>query len=167
MIFTSVNFFSMRYLICIFPVFMILGAYFIQNYFRNTYLKISMISISCVFLLGNTFSSKKNGDCYLEYADVVKVHQKVVAYCEEQNWYNSAIATHFLMKINLTNPEAGYLKDKKNVFKNVRDFHADYTILIISSVELTEESNTLRIKYKDKLMKRFELNNSWSEIYSL
>lgn len=165
--FSIINTLSNRYILCLYPVYIILCTYFILNAFSE-YKPIALtILILVVFVkLYYTYTERMDGDCNLGYIDCVLVHKNVVSYCEQNKWQDKNIYTHFLLQQDLSNPNIGYLSDKNNVFKHVstNDFkNSDYCIF--SSMEHNPEYDKLIKQYNLKLLKRFESRNCYSEIY--
>ena len=167
--FSVINAISNRYILCLYPVYIILCVYFILNAFRE-YKPIALtILILVVFVkLYYTYNERMDGDCNLGYIDCVLVHKNVVSYCEQNKWQDKNIYTHFLLQQDLTNSNIGYLSDKNNVFKNVSTREEDAKnsdYCIFSSMENDPVYDKIKKMYNLKLIKRFEKKNCYTEIY--
>lgn len=167
-IFSGINFFTMRYILALLPIYAIVFAYFLNYYAtklnKNTWILIAIVILA--FQGTGTFKHNNTGDCDMGYADAVWVHQQLIAYCEQQQWQEEVITTDFLTGVNLTNPYSGYLTNKK--FNKVSSTLTDSTsLLIFSNMEFNDYYNSMKKQKKVNIIKRFEKENAWSEIYKI
>ena len=171
LMFSIINPISNRYILCLYPVYIILCAYFISSAFREYKPIVLTILILVVFVkLYYTYTERRDDDCNLGYIDCVLVHKNVVSYCEQNKWQDKNIYTHFLLQQDLSNPNIGYLSDKNNIFKNVSTSESGFKnsdYCIFSSMEHNPVFDKLIKQYNLKLLKRFERNNCWSEVYKM
>ncbi|MFZ1677251.1 MAG: hypothetical protein WAT91_08260, partial [Saprospiraceae bacterium] len=109
-------------------------------------------------------------DASINYINMVRVHQQAVKYCEEENWSDRKINTHFLLQQDLTRVAAGYLSSASG-FEKVSyngEIEPDDEIIIFSCIEFDEgKYNWLKDNSGYQLAKRFEINKAWAEIYTL
>jgi hypothetical protein len=167
--FCSVNFLSNRYILCAIPPVIIIFSGIIFEGLKEK----KQILIVCIGILSLSFvyhdynyAIRSDGDDNLGFINEVKVHQEVVKYCEVNNLYDSTIYTHFLMWSNLIYPSAGYLSDKNHIFTKIAykmDDNVKYCIF--SNIEYEPAFDNAKKDYKLKLIKRFEKNKAWCEIY--
>ncbi len=165
LIFSSLNFFSPRYILCLLPLFIISTSYFIYDTFKNKRI-FQILSLIITITVCFYFCTQKTltHDHDLGYLNAVKVHKEVVQYCEKEKIYNKKILTHFLMRIDLTNPYSGYLSGQ--AFNNIVDkMSDDVEFCIFSNMEYIPYFDEIKKNYDLKLIKKFEKNNAWTEIY--
>jgi len=169
--FASLNFFSPRYILCVFAPFVMIVVFIIHSTFINhQWVKVSIfiiiISVSGYYIT----QRKSNADHNLGYADAVSIHQQTVKFCESENLFNRNIYAHFLMRMDLTNPITGYLENSNRRFNHVSEKYNLKTEYIIQS-NIESETYTLvdSLKKAGKLtlIKSFKKNKAWTEIYKV
>lgn len=169
LLFSSINFYSPRYMLSVLPLIVLLFSYFITESLKKFHWSL-WLGILLILLTHNIYSTVTKGssnDHTLGYRDMVSVHRDAIRYCEQQKWQNEPIYTHFLMHKNMTMPELGYLSQQKpftNVTSSFNPHQVKYAI--ISSVELDNQVYEY-LKANAQCIKRFEKNKSWAEIYVL
>lgn len=164
--FSSINFYSPRYLLSILPFSIMIFIFLIKTVLEK-YNKIFIILIFALTLGNNiyfTVNKRKSNDHSLGYRNIVNVQYQMVEYCENQKLYDNPIFTHFLMFNNLTNKDLGYLQNDKIFTKIQTDNSSHFEYVIFSSNELDKDFYN-EIKNKYTLVKRFEEKNSWTELY--
>ena len=164
-LFSALNFFTLRYLLAIIPIFSIIAGILINKLFKNKiYLSIIVIFLFSLISVFFTIKSNGNGDNTLSYKNMITANKKIIDFCEEQNLYNDKIYSNFLMKYNLQNTFLNYLNSDKT-FTIVDDFNdADY--IIVSSNENYPNKDMVKDTNKFKLLKSVIINqSSWCEIY--
>lgn len=165
-LFSAVNFFTIRYTLSIIPLYLIICDYIILSVIKK-YKIVSFVVFILIILFPfiYTVKTRNSSDNTLGYINNVKVHKQVVEFCEKKNWYDTGISTHFLMTFNLKNPFLGYLNSDET-FKHVNTtIDENSEIVIISNIELNEKLEVIRHSKEYELIKRFEKDNAWSEIY--
>lgn len=169
--FSSLNFLSNRYLLITLPPLMLIFSHLLITAFKQSKVVIyAGLIIAGVILV--VFNTKKlnNHDDNLGYIDQVKVHQQMVNYCEQQNLYDSTILTHFLMFVNLSSPYAGYLSDTNHKFNSIvneRGFSNDVDYCVFSAIEYFPVFDSIKTEADMELIKRFEKNIAWVELYKV
>ncbi|MDZ7743343.1 MAG: glycosyltransferase family 39 protein [Bacteroidota bacterium] len=168
-IFSSINFLSDRYLLCTLPFFLLVFAYAMQDTFKKKPYYSVFGTLIVMAILGDFLTKFENTqDSTLGYRDQVKVHQKMVNYCEDHDLFDKDIYTHFLMQVNLTSPYAGYLSDTSQKFQNVSDRFTDETdYCIFSNIEYSPEFSRIRKWYNLELQKKYRENLAWVELYKV
>ena len=172
-IFAAANFFMLRYLLVLFPFIILLFITIVLEtpIFLNVYFPTILLISFCLnffIIFKKDFTKVWVDDVHLNYLNMVQLHQETVRYCENNDWYDCNIYTHFLMGFNLKLPFLNYLKSRK-IFRFVHvqgDAFQGGDIIIFSSIEYNED---LHEKIKDSniyyLNKRFEKGNAWCEVY--
>lgn len=130
-VFTSINFFSARYLFSVIPLIAITFAILIGSWFKNKvqYGILLLIAIFGLFSIKNSIKNKRILDVELSYISCIKAEVKLTNYLVETNNSKEKIYAPFLMFVNLTNPHAGFVnKGFKNITLNVNDSNISYFI---------------------------------------
>ena len=167
LVFTSMNFYMTRYMLCLFPPFIIMGATVIDRVFfklRFIYTAV-VIVITCAVLL--PFISKKNVQD-LNCAYSVRTDHRMVAYCEQKNLYDTCIFTTSVLCYDFTDPYTGYLSGSKR-FTNVGLQFSGKTAYCIFSTDQYDPDLFERIKKENKLVliQRYEQGYAWCELYKV
>jgi hypothetical protein len=171
-IFCAANFFMLRYFLCFFPLAALVFMIFVDNLlFKNKFLILAFaigITSTMFHYIEKNKKALWNDDASMNYSNMIQVHQEVVRFCETNNWYNRPIYAHFLMKYNLTIPLMGYLQSDRT-FKTVHydvPLAKEDEIVIISAIEYNEGVETqVKTDTGFVMVKRFEKDGAWSEIY--
>lgn len=169
LLFSSVNFYSPRYILSILPYMIMIWVYFIVTVTKKYHKAFTILLFTVIAANNLHFTLNKRGghDHTLGYRDLISVYSDIAQYCEEIEIYDSSIYAHFLMYNNLTNPDLGYLGNGKGVFTNIQNkFTEETEFAIISSSELDKNAYET-IRKKGLLMKRFEQKGCWSELYKM
>jgi 4-amino-4-deoxy-L-arabinose transferase-like glycosyltransferase len=167
LLFSSLSFYSPRYLLSILPAFLIIAAYLLIHAFQ----KINVIAYLSGFIimgaaLMHCAQRTPVTDHSPAYTDAIEVSRLAVIHCEQNNLFDKPITTTFLLRNYLENYYCGYLSSERN-FKNVnRVAEDDSYFLIRCSFENSDEINELIKTSQWELIKRFDKNFSWTEIYS-
>lgn len=168
-VFSSLNFLSNRYLLITLPPLALIFAHLmIESFKLMRGLLVLAIVMSVVILV--IFNTKKinNHDDNLGYIDQVKVHQKMVDYCEQENLFDKSIYSHFLMRVNLTSPYAGYLSDTNKKFnKVVPEFSEDVDYCIFSAIEYYPVFDSVKLAAELEAVKEFRKNTAWVTLYKV
>jgi 4-amino-4-deoxy-L-arabinose transferase-like glycosyltransferase len=165
-LFLSINFYSPRYLLSIFPVFILLSVFIIIRMTEKY--PLAGYAVLIVILANNlwfTWSFRRDADNNLGYADATEVQSELVRYVDSQSWQSRYIATHFLMSYYLTHPDAGYVTTGREFLHVATGITDSTSVAIISS---TEYNKTFKESIKQRnpvLVRRFEKRGSWSEVY--
>lgn len=167
-LFSSLNFYTHRYMLGLMALFMIIAGILLEQAklkknIPNRIILAVIISVPLYF----TFAKKTNADCDLFYVDIVKVYKKMVKYCEKQDWNDEPISSSFNLIFCLQNPHLGYVSTQEG-FSNVTDLkkfkEAKIFINDCTSNGFTAQIDS--IKNKTKLAKDFRLNHAWGEIFT-
>jgi hypothetical protein len=172
-LFSISNFLMLRYLLFLFPLLVLTLCILFDKLMPSNRLLSSSI---CVLLFFNFLYSfihtyKNRGwidDAGINYLPMVEVHQDVAEYLQQDFATDERIFTHFLMYHNLKNADLGYVEENHEFeYVNYKDQpDPSDNIYILSGIEYNEGlHNMLKGNQKYRLLKRFEKNRAWSEVY--
>lgn len=166
-LFTSINFYTYRYMLPAFPIFILLSSVLLEQAF-NRQKVIQYVFLTVMITVPLYFSITKKGktDIDLGYSSYLPLQKEMVVFCEQQNWYNKTFATEFNMIMAMRDPFTGYHATSKG-FKiyylpELEDIDTDIVILD-STGKLVELPGDQKDNFS--LIKRFENKNDWGEIY--
>ena len=168
LIFSSCNFYSPRYLLFILPLYIMLTSFLLTQTF--SILKIAKVILwGTILVVSLTYCFRKYpvNDHTPSYVDAVIVNREAVNYLEEKNLFESKIGTDFLMSNYLTNRFCGYLSRNKTFTKVVSIKSGDAEFYVYCSFDNQNDFADYEKRLKLNLLKRFEKNYSWTEIYSV
>jgi len=121
LVFTAINFFTARYLICLFPILIILSSAFLEVFISKFYGFVFYLSLIAIVVIG-FFSFRDNkgiGDINLGAIDAMCVQEKVITWLEQNNAFEKNIAAaSFQTREHLQKPFTGFLHSGKT-FKNL------------------------------------------------
>lgn len=166
-LFTSVNFYSTRYLLCVLPFLIIPTAGFCWYSLKNRpALWIGFFLITALSGVPSLLDTSRNGDTDPGFSEAVRGFQEVIHYCEQQKWHQEHIATDFLMKNALTEPSSGYLSQNAP-FSNISwSINENTSLVILGNIEGgAARLEQTKKKYLLTPVKRFETKNTWFEIF--
>lgn len=163
-LFTSVNFYSARYLLALLPAFAILSAIVIVNLFSNEKFAF-LFSVLCISFFISMYyfhPSKSLGDTSKHFVHSVSALQVAIDEFVVKNT-KSSFGGDFLTNTNLQFPEAGYVSS--NVKLNVvSPDEAKY--IIATSIEPLEEK-IKELLQQNKIEKVYEhvSGTAWCRVY--
>lgn len=165
-LFTAGNFMMLRYQI---PLILICTLCFAVMAGKLSGLSTFLVSFGVLFvLLFHNFFIKSDwiDDIHFNSKQMMLVHQKTVNYLVEHIDSNVPIETHFLMQTNLQHSYAGYIKQKSFTQVSPYSLQTSAEVVVISPLEYNADYHQ-QIKKSSayQLVKRFELNPAWCEIY--
>lgn len=166
--FSIFNFYTYRYMIGLMALFMIFSGIILQQAAtKSKLLNGFIVMIIIAFPTYFSFATKTNSDIDLGYVEAVKVHQQVVDFCETQKWEEKSISASFNLIYYLRDPSLGYLNEKKP-FSNVSDLVniRDSEIFLIDCTNNGKQLQIDTVKNEYQLVKRYQLNQAWGEIYT-
>ena len=164
LLFSAVNFYSNRYILCLFPLFALLVSaglfYALEHYHRLWFPSVTAIaSAVCLYF---SITKQSGSDHTLGYVHAVLTQQQATAYLLEHVDQKTSVATSFLMSKNLTSHHPGYL-EKSQVFGQVTQELASAQVAVFCSNEVYFKPEDLSAW---NLEKRFESGRAWCEIYT-
>jgi hypothetical protein len=168
LLFSALNFYTQRYMLSLLALFVTLTAVLlVQVKFSNHYLNVVVIAVISAVPFYYTLTKKSNSDSDLGFVNVVKVHQQMVKYCEEQGWQEQPISASFNLIFCLRNPHLGYVSSEKG-FSNVMDLKKfnQAEIYLNDCTSFGADAQLDSIVSSNKLVKEFELQKAWGKIYT-
>lgn len=168
LIFSALNFYSPRYLLSVLPFSLILFIYFIKSVLKNYSIVFTVLAFILLVINIHHFNinSRSGTDHSFGYKDIINVQQKMISFCEQSDLYENEISAQFLLDKYLKNIKFGFLEKGKPFHGSKNYIHENTEFAIMSSNEFIEkEYESLMIT--GKLIKRFEQNNCWIELYKM
>lgn len=168
LLFTSVNFFTPRYLIAAIVPVMVTTA-IIVNFLIDTAGKTVLYAFlvcSAVIAIKQFRGNRSFGDIDLGAFDGMYVHQKVVDYFEQNNYYDKSIGCLFMLNKNLVLPATGYLNGSKAFRKAAYTIDDKTDFAIFDNVETDYRYEFIKKDSNFHLVQRYEKGMVWAEIYA-
>ncbi len=164
-VFSTVNFYTYRYMLPALPLFVLLSTeLLVQATVSHKVLRFIGLAVMVAPPLYSTLTSSGKLDVDFGYAQYLPLQTDMVAYCEKQDWDEKIFVAQFNMALALRDPFTGYhSRPVSYKIQFIPDFkNADIVIL-----DSTGNMKTLPENEKEKftLVKRFENKNHWGEIY--
>jgi len=165
LLFSSINFFTLRYLLTPLPFIIILYIVIISKSFSGKSGYFLIVVAILVNLYYGLVVSNGEGDCSRNFRQSVMAHKEAVNFCESQQWHDRSIKTNFLMNFNLVYPQLGYLYNVEKPFTNCGN-HEFPDIYIFYSSEYESKIDEIRSDINYELVKKIEKpNGCFVEIY--
>jgi len=165
LIFTSVNFYTYRYMLPAFPLFIGMSMIlFHQAMKKHEYLYFALLSVMMVVPMYFSFTKSGTTDIDFGYATYLPLHKEMVEFCEKQDWDDKVFATEFNLVMAMRDPFTGY-HTKKTGFKtqHLPLFENADVVILDSTGEMDKLPDSQQENFQ--LIKRFERKNYWGEIY--
>lgn len=166
LIFTILNFFTYRYIFPVMGISLLASLVLIQQ-LRIKFQPVNIALIVCMLLVSSYNTATKRGqwDADLGYTEYLVVHQQMVKYCEQQEWYDKEFGAGYNIVMAMRDHLGHYLSTDK-------DFHMHHLpgiekrdLIIYDSTVLLNEMPEEE-KNKLTLVKHFEYKKHWGDIYS-
>jgi len=168
LLFSSAQFDSLRYLLCIVPIYIIIGLYFTQKIFLFKELVLPVVSIIIIsFSIFYNINDLNYGDDTNNYSNDCKIRFDAVKFIEDNYKATDRINTSFLFQHALYRPLSGYLSTNK-VFTNMKSENSvdeGYGVFVFCNMEPSEYYEGIKDNKELKIVQRFEQDNIWVEIY--
>ena len=184
--------FSPRYILPIFPILFLLFSFSLVNFFKK-YSYLALIVIVIIFSINFVVNRSTVGftlETNMEYVDAIETQLLGAKYIEE-NFPDATVLASFPLSSELTYPYGGYVKNPIDVvtyphFLGLTGQNKNYTVFLhpqlnqnqtidLNSIDLyyytPQEFSSIIPDIAKKLdltlIKRFELNNKFVEIYEV
>lgn len=134
LIFCSVNFYTVRYLMPVLLLSLFAFAFWLDTVIKDTGLKFYLPFTIIVLTLTIQSYLKNNdiGDTGLGSYSALKVQQGIISFLVNHNAQKSQIGINsFQQTVNMKNPACGFIKDNHEPFQNIRweiDANTDYAV---------------------------------------
>lgn len=165
--FSSLNFFTPRYLLASVVPVLFIAAVFLSKYIALTGKKMIYPVLLLILAIG-FFSFKTNygyGDVDLGAFDAVHVEQKIVDYFEQNVPYEKVIGSSFLEKEHLLHPATGFLHSDK-AFVNTGWYINEKTdYAVFTNIEPDDRYEQVKRDPSFTLAYRYKKGEVWGEVY--
>ncbi len=166
LIYSSLNFLTDRYMLCLLPFCFFTGFNFIRQ-FAGTYTVMYLaISLVCMvpFVLYN-HEDYPPSDHDLSYADGVRVMQEMISYAEQNNLYGNEIFVSFLYGICMSKPEIKFRQTAIPFRRLNFDLNCGNDYFIDSNMEGNPGFRAFKETCTMELLVRFRHGKVWADIY--
>jgi hypothetical protein len=166
-VFSFLNVFTVRYILCCLPILTLLGAYvFYEGLFQNKWITTCVSMAVGVYLFVWAIHLPDTGDVSWGMYDEIEVQTLGVQWFEKNVPYDSRIVTaSFLAGKQLQDPLTGGLSSEK-FYTNMTWGIDDYTEYVVES-DIDHDSRIKDLEAKGKLQKiqHFAKGRAWYDIY--
>lgn len=165
-IFSALNFYTVRYVLAIFPVVILMLVWLISESMKEKplILWLLVLTITCHSII-QLFDRRSVRDINLSYLDYGPTQLEAIKYFEEADLYDASIHTGFLTSTGLTNKYAGYRSTQRD-FSNVnREMSKNENYFIFSSVEPHYLRDQVMSHPKSEKLKTIKNGNVRIEIF--
>jgi hypothetical protein len=169
-VFSSVNFFTTRYLISTLPFYFMIGSWLISAGLKRNWQRAGTIALlSLIFALNTVWPGKQNEqDTSLGYKNTVLLQKQAVNFAEDMQWQQRSVYATFLMQYYLTIPDLGYLNYRNEPFMEVSNkMDRTYELYIFCSNENDPLRRIIQDDRNYRLLKRWEQRMAWVEWYGV
>ena len=164
LMFSCINYYIPRYLLCLFPAFTIIFAVLIDKAFEGwRYIVTAAVvgtSATCLyFYIHQGYGGDNN------YLPSLYVANKMVDYCEQHQLTGKHIFAPSVMRINLSEKYAGFLSGQP--FSNLQPYPDKQTDYYIFTRDEFDEQlfKNMEEQQNLRLVKRFDSGYAWSALY--
>ncbi len=167
LLFSCINFFTARYLVCILVIELILLAAYFMLYISMLYDLIFYLTIACIALTGFYGYKYDNGlkDINRGAFDAMTVQENVVSYFEKEHLYGKNIFASFPNREHLQKPFTGFLHTD-SVFKNVGfEITDNMEYFIIDNIDSVQQNNYIKTNKAYQLVFKTTKGMAWAEVY--
>ncbi len=159
LVFSSINFFTNRYLLLLVPLMVIYFSYYIKTSIQfRPYLPYTWALVIVVLMICNViFYCNSLGDDSPKYIHGIRLEQEMVKYMEQQHLQKSNIYSNFTMTVALHDKDCGFLTGD-SIFTNLAvDLNKNTEYVVYTNVDF----DTLWWKRSDtlpnfKIVKKFD-----------
>jgi 4-amino-4-deoxy-L-arabinose transferase-like glycosyltransferase len=167
-LFSSMFFFTPRYLLSLMPILLIPGSWLMLTFLKRKTIQLAISGMLLLLFSFHTFlARKKETDTTLGFRNSVLVQKEAVHFADSLNWQDKKIYSRFLMLYYMRDADLGYLKKGAAVFKGMNgnpDAHQD--LYIFFSCENDPCRSIIISKPGIVPVKKFERKGAWVEIYN-
>ena len=167
-IFSSLNFFTYRYLLASIVPLLFLAAVFIEKLLQGMHKSLYFVALAVVAYISfyAYVHDKGYGDTDRAGFSGMKVQQAVVDFFENNNYYNKSLGIGgFLCREHLMDPTTGFLKSKK-VFTDVKwEITGATDFTEFDNIECDYRYREIKSSPDFHLVFRYTKGDLWAEIY--
>ncbi|CAN5175381.1 hypothetical protein BH09BAC5_BH09BAC5_23000 [soil metagenome] len=164
-IFSSLNYYSPRYILCLYPLLFLCAAFFITEAFTRftVYIPASLILCLAIVQSWYTFNFKTILDSDLGYVDAVTTQKQAIHWCLENGYREKEIFAQHQLERGMTSDAAGFI-DKDEIFLHISNQILPQTKLFIFTCSEHDPSEDEARKLHLKTVAKFEIGKGWTEI---
>lgn len=165
-IFSSLNFHSVRYLISLMPVFIMLSLHYIYKTLeKRKILMVVLVALALINVQQQLQLKDKIAEWDLSYYEIIETQQQLINYCEENNMYEERMFAGFFTRVNFSHEYAGYLSTNRvfHHMSSVVDDGVDWCIF--TNAEYDPLIEQLKLENRIELVKSFKKGKTWLELY--
>jgi hypothetical protein len=168
LLFSALNFFSDRYLLCLIPIIALSFSAFLfislSKWHKALFPTcIAMITFILIFNIGK---DGHVGDTRLSYADDIQVHERLIQTCEAMSLQDTAIFGSFMDEAYMSDPPAGYLSGQMPFRHITTSLGPEVNFALVTQATPQEVLDKIKAEGFE-LIKRFESGPAWGELYKL
>jgi len=163
--FSVLNFYTLRYGLVALIIFIVALSFILGQLAIKPVLKYVVVTLVLGLCFYKSMTQKSNSDVDLGYVNTIKVHQKLVEYCEQKGWQDKTFAVSYNMIFNMRDRKLAYVTGQ-NDFSAISDWksykEAQYFIF-----ESTFENNEIvqEVKAQYTPVVTFTDHHAWGYIY--
>jgi 4-amino-4-deoxy-L-arabinose transferase-like glycosyltransferase len=173
LVFSCINFFSARYLLCAMAILFILVAAYFDFLISRLYDQIYKLTIACIMLIAYYAFKYNDGllDKNLGAFDAMKVQEEVVTYFEKSGLYDKSIATdNFLNVEHLQKPFTGFLHSDHTFSSVTYNISSATDYVILDNIKLDAKGqnlmyDTVSSSPSFQLVYKSAKGPAWAEVY--
>lgn len=167
-VFSAINFYTVRYVLTIFPLTLILFAWLLVEAFGKQKVLFSVLVLGfLVHSVIQLFDRRSVRDIDLSYLDYGPAQLEIIEYMEGNELYDESIQTSFLMATGLTQKYGGYRNTDNQFTKVNQELNSDRNYFIFSRLEPHHHRDNVINHPKSTKLKSVKKGNVEFEIYLL
>jgi 4-amino-4-deoxy-L-arabinose transferase-like glycosyltransferase len=167
LIFSCINFFTARYMVCALVFVLILAAAYLSVYVSKLYDPVYQVTIVCLLLAGYYGYKYDNGvlDINRGTFAAMEVQENIVSYFEKEHLYSKNIYASFLNREHLKKPLTGFLHTD-SVFTSVSyEVQPNSDYLIFDNIDSSELYTSYKNNAAYHLVYKTSKGPAWEEVY--
>lgn len=166
-VFSAINFYTVRYLLSILPFVLLIPVYYLINHAWKQKLILYFLMASSLVFIYELLTPNRINDINLTYLHYCPLQSEIVKYMEDENLYGEEINTKFLMSVALKDTNAGYRNTSNNFnyINTSKESGNDYYIFYNTEPDPFKE--TMANNPGASLLKRVESRHIWFEVWEV
>ena len=163
--FSSVNYYSPRYILCLYPLWFVIVAFMVTESMKSFSKIIPIAIIVCAALFQSWYTQyfRTVGDYDLGYADCVITQRNAIRWCVENGYREKEIFVQQQMERGMESDAAGFIQSGEEFSHAGKTFDAQTALFIFTCTETDSSENEAR-KLNLKTIQEFRIGKAWTEI---